>query len=159
MAQHQFEHYHPLFRRRVDDWVVLADCHEGETRVKSRGPVYLPVTSGQHELGMGKTGAGVARPGQLLYDAYLKRAIFPDVVRATVSSLVGLMMREPWTIKLPSSLDGFMETASDRGESLEAFVDNLTDEQVVTGANYVNDRERLALAPPTTAGIRVALEF
>ena len=42
---------------------------------------------------------------------------------------------------------------------VEAFVDNLTDEQVVTGANYVNDRERLALAPPTTAGIRVALEF
>ena len=42
---------------------------------------------------------------------------------------------------------------------VEAFVTNLTDEQVVTGANYVNDRERLALAPPTTAGIRAALNF
>ena len=42
---------------------------------------------------------------------------------------------------------------------VEAFVDNLTDEQVVTGANYVNDRERLALAPPTTAGIRATLNF
>ena len=42
---------------------------------------------------------------------------------------------------------------------IEAFVDNLTDEQVITGANYVNDRERLALAPPTTAGIRVSMDF
>ena len=42
---------------------------------------------------------------------------------------------------------------------VEAFVDNLTDEQVITGANYVNDRERLALAPPTTAGIRVSMVF
>ena len=42
---------------------------------------------------------------------------------------------------------------------VEAFVDNLTDEQVITGANYVNDVERLALAPPTTAGIRVSMDF
>jgi len=42
---------------------------------------------------------------------------------------------------------------------VEAFVDNLTDEQVITGANYVNDVERLAVAPPTTAGIRVSMDF
>jgi outer membrane receptor protein involved in Fe transport len=42
---------------------------------------------------------------------------------------------------------------------VEAFVTNLTDEQVVTGANYVNDRERLALAPPTTLGVRVSFDF
>ena len=42
---------------------------------------------------------------------------------------------------------------------IEAFVTNLTDEQVVTGANYVNDRERLALAPPTTLGVRVSFDF
>ena len=42
---------------------------------------------------------------------------------------------------------------------IEAFITNLTDEQVVTGANYVNDRERLALAPPTTLGVRVSFDF
>ena len=42
---------------------------------------------------------------------------------------------------------------------VEAFVTNLTDEEVVTGANYVNDRERLALAPPTTLGVRVSFDF
>ena len=42
---------------------------------------------------------------------------------------------------------------------VEGFVSNLTDEEVVTGANYVNDRERLALAPPTTMGVRVSFDF
>jgi len=42
---------------------------------------------------------------------------------------------------------------------IEAFLTNLTDEEVVTGANYVNDRERLALAPPTTLGVRVSFAF
>jgi outer membrane receptor for monomeric catechols len=42
---------------------------------------------------------------------------------------------------------------------VEAFVTNLTDEQVITGANYVNDTERLALAPPTTLGVRMSFDF
>jgi outer membrane receptor protein involved in Fe transport len=42
---------------------------------------------------------------------------------------------------------------------LEAFVNNLTDETVTQGANYVNDRERIAVAPPTTAGIRLSYDF
>jgi outer membrane receptor protein involved in Fe transport len=42
---------------------------------------------------------------------------------------------------------------------LEAFVNNLTDETVIQGANYVNDRERIAVAPPTTAGIRLSYDF
>lgn len=42
---------------------------------------------------------------------------------------------------------------------VEAFVTNLTDERVITGANYVNDRERLALAPPTTLGVRASFNF
>lgn len=42
---------------------------------------------------------------------------------------------------------------------VEAFVTNLTDEKVITGANYVNDTERLALAPPTTLGVRASFNF
>jgi outer membrane receptor protein involved in Fe transport len=42
---------------------------------------------------------------------------------------------------------------------VEAFVDNLFDEQVAQGANYVNDRERVAYAPPTTAGVRFSYGF
>ena len=42
---------------------------------------------------------------------------------------------------------------------VEAFANNITDEQVAQGANYVFDRERIALAPPTTVGVRVSFDF
>ena len=43
--------------------------------------------------------------------------------------------------------------------SAEFYITNLTNETITQGANYVNDRERLALAPPTTFGIRVSYDF
>ena len=43
--------------------------------------------------------------------------------------------------------------------SAEVYVTNLTNDTITQGANYVNDRERLALAPPTTFGIRVSYDF
>ena len=42
---------------------------------------------------------------------------------------------------------------------VEAFVNNITNEQIAQGANYVNDRERVAYAPPTTAGVRLSYDF
>ena len=42
---------------------------------------------------------------------------------------------------------------------VEAFIDNATNEQIAQGANYVNDRERVAYAPPTTAGFRLSYNF
>ena len=43
--------------------------------------------------------------------------------------------------------------------SAEFYITNLTNDKITQGANYVNDRERLALAPPTTFGIRVSYDF
>jgi iron complex outermembrane receptor protein len=48
---------------------------------------------------------------------------------------------------------------SDGGWMVEGFINNLTNEKVAQGANYVNDRERVAYAPPTTAGVRFSYEF
>ncbi len=42
---------------------------------------------------------------------------------------------------------------------VEAFVDNLTDEEAALGANYVNDRSRFAYARPLNGGIRLSYEF
>ena len=53
----------------------------------------------------------------------------------------------------------FTAGVSDDTLSAEFFVTNLTNEKITQGANYVNDRERLALAPPTTFGIRMSYDF
>jgi outer membrane receptor protein involved in Fe transport len=42
---------------------------------------------------------------------------------------------------------------------VEAFVDNLTDEEAALGANYVNDRSRFAYARPLNGGVRFSYEF
>ncbi len=42
---------------------------------------------------------------------------------------------------------------------VEAFVDNLTEEEATTGANYVNDRSRFSLARPRTVGVRFSYHF
>ena len=43
--------------------------------------------------------------------------------------------------------------------SAEVYITNLTNDTIAQGANYVNDTERVALAPPTTFGIRVSYDF
>jgi iron complex outermembrane recepter protein len=42
---------------------------------------------------------------------------------------------------------------------VEAFIDNLTNEEAALGANYVNDRSRFAYARPLNGGIRFSYEF
>jgi outer membrane receptor protein involved in Fe transport len=42
---------------------------------------------------------------------------------------------------------------------VEAFIDNLTEEEAATGANYVNDRSRFSLARPRTVGMRFSYHF
>ena len=42
---------------------------------------------------------------------------------------------------------------------VEAFVDNLTNEEAALGANYVNDRSRFAYARPLNAGVRFSYSF
>jgi hypothetical protein len=110
---------HPEYRARSDDWTLLHDTFNGERVIKAEKQRYLPATSGQVSLGMGQNADGSARAGQALYDAYVQRAVFHDVVRNTVDSLVGLMVREPWQIELPAAIEYMADRASVRGESLE----------------------------------------
>ena len=43
--------------------------------------------------------------------------------------------------------------------SVEAFVDNLTDERAELSNNFVYDRERVTIARPRTWGVRVSVQY
>jgi len=43
--------------------------------------------------------------------------------------------------------------------SIEAFVDNLTDERAMLSNNFVYDRERVTIARPRTWGVRVSVQY
>ena len=130
----KFDRLHPaLDDARLDDWRLMRDCYDGERVVKGRRAVYLPVTSGQYALGMGTGTNGRTRPGQLLYDAYLARAAFPEIVHQTISALVGIMVREPWSITLPDQMDYMHTRATVRGEPLATLIDRMLAQILLTG--------------------------
>ncbi|MEM6774694.1 MAG: hypothetical protein AAF640_07585, partial [Pseudomonadota bacterium] len=49
---------------------------------------------------------------------------------------------------------GFTAGVSNNQWSAELFVDNLTNEAAELSMNFINDRNRVTLARPTTGGIR-----
>jgi len=113
------EQRHPQYQYREPDWRKVEDGYEGERRIKQKGEIYLPATSGQLALGMGYNGA-TKKDGQALYDSYKLRANYPSLLKDTANALVGILNREPPVIELPPALDDLREDATDQGEPLEA---------------------------------------
>ena len=128
-----FSLQHPAFVSQEPDWTLVADAHAGEQRIKGKGETYLPITSGQYALGIGQGTDGKPRPGQLLYNAYLRRAVFPDILRMTAAALVGLMVRESWNVELPPAIDYLKNRATPGGESMTQLIRRILSNVLLTG--------------------------
>jgi len=126
------EQTHPDYDRKKPDWDLVDDGYEGEARIKQRGSFYLPVTSGQRALGLGKSGA-TTNEGQLLYDSYLTRANYPSLVRDIANALVGVMNKEPPVIELPDALADMENSATARGEPLHVLIRRIQLYQLLFG--------------------------
>lgn len=119
---------HPLYTAHLDDWILLRDCYRGERRVKEQGVIYLSPTSGMEADGM--------NPGQLgekAYQAYKRRAVFPDAVKMAVSAMIGVMHHKPPVIEVPKIMEPMLERATLNGESLEMLLRKINTEQLTTG--------------------------
>lgn len=119
---------HPQYDAHVDEWVQMRDLYKGETAVKAKGVEYMPATSGMLLDGMNSGDIGFQA-----YEAYLKRAVFPDYVREGVEALVGLLHQKAPNIELPAALEPLREKATVHGEPLEALLRRINEEQLVTG--------------------------
>ena len=117
---------HPQWTFQRENWELMRDAYEGERQVKSRRTRYLPATSGQIADGMVVT----TDPGWLAYDAYVKRARFPNFVREAVQTAIGMMHSQPPKIHVPSELEGVL---SSRGETLPQLLRRINVEQLITG--------------------------
>lgn len=120
---------HPLYDEHDPDWQQMRDSYRGERVIKNAGFRYLPATSGMTE-------DGIDRPEQTgfkAYDAYRKRARFPDTVREAVEALLGVMHHKPATIELPESMEFLRDDATVRNESLQMLLRRINEEQLVLG--------------------------
>ncbi len=120
---------HPLYEKWRDDWALLRHAHAGERVVKEQGQLYLPATAGMNADGMGDVNA----VGYQAYQAYRRRAVFPDFVSEGVGHLLGMMHSRSAKIELPRSMEYLRESASTQGEPLHHFLIRLNEEQLLTG--------------------------
>lgn len=119
---------HPDYLEAEDDWRVMRDTFAGERKVKEAGTLYLPMTSGQLEDG---AATNTRSDGYLAYEAYRRRARFPEVVRDAVNILVGVMHREEPSIQLPERMQPLLERANRRGETLVQVLRRINEQQLL----------------------------
>ena len=120
---------HPDYIEFSEDWDTMRDTYRGERIVKEHGVKYLPATSGMIADGMTTANA----PGLIAYNAYKKRAHFPDIVREAIEAAIGVMHQKPPVIDLPAALEPMREKATLRNESLEVLLRRINMEQLLTG--------------------------
>ncbi len=119
---------HPEYLSMQEDWRIMRDVFAGERHIKEQGTRYLPATRGMQIDGMGQ-----AQQGMESYRAYVERAVFPDLVDATVNGMIGVMHREPAIIELPKKLAGLHKDASLEGETLQALLRRINEQQLLIG--------------------------
>jgi len=120
---------HPQYDEHLALWTICRDCHEGQHAIKAKGETYLPATEGMHIEGMN----AVTDVGYRRYAAYLRRAVFPEVVTDTVNILIGIMNRKEPTIQLPPGMEDMRDKATVLGEGLNELLRKLHEQQLVAG--------------------------
>lgn len=121
---------HPQFSDKADDWRLMRDSFGGERVIKEGTFAYLPATSGMVADGA-RTKPGSA--GALAYDAYLTRAVYPEFIGEAVDLLVSVMHQEEAVIELPAELEPMRESATRDGESLQALLRRINEQQLLYG--------------------------
>jgi hypothetical protein len=108
----------------------VRDCVEGQDAVKAAGSCYLPVPNpAEAESSIeSKKKAALAR-----YAAYLQRALFVNVTGRTHEGLLGAVMREPPTMKLPSAIAYAEDDCDGAGTSLEQLAGDVVGELMEAG--------------------------
>jgi len=122
---------HPDYLARRPDWVVMFDANEGQRHIKTKSTQYLPATSGMRALSATKE--KLSDEGLALYNAYLIRAFFPDLIKETVRALTGILDREAANIELPDALEDMRDIATPKGESLDSLLVQIHMNQLLYG--------------------------
>lgn len=117
---------HPYYQSFFPDWVKLRDCYVGESQVKRKKQEYLPATQGMILDGM----ANATQVGYKAYEAYLLRAVWPELFKDAVEAYLGMLHPKPPTIKLPASMEGIR---SAQGEDMPTFLRRINEEQLTSG--------------------------
>lgn len=98
-------------------------AYQGEAAIKARAELYLPKPDGW--VALGETGTS-------MYNAYINRARFPEIVSNTIRGMVGVVHNTDWQYNLPG-IESLEESATKDGLTLDMFQRRITTELLTTG--------------------------
>jgi hypothetical protein len=121
---------HPDFVEVETDYRIMRDTFAGERKIKEATFAYLLPTAGQVMDGALKNASS---PGAAAYANYVARSRFSDLVKQAMKTLVGVMVKEPAVIELPPELEGMRKKATRKGETLQALLRRIYEQQLQKG--------------------------
>jgi len=138
----------------IAQWAIMRDTDAGNARIHSHDARITSVlTSAQrtnNETGNsselwntylpvpGGFLAQWANGGRNMWQAYMKRAVFPEIISPAINSMVGIVHKQEWRIELPESMEFIRENATDDGATIEAFSRRITRELLLMGRYIVS---------------------
>lgn len=99
-------------------WKMCRDAEFGQRKIRKGGEDYLPKLSGQSDDA---------------YNSYLNRGLFYNATGRTISALLGLALRKPYTLELPTGMDDWKSNIDLAGTSFKGFVKKSFFETMVVG--------------------------
>lgn len=118
----------------------IEDCLAGQEVVKSRLTIYLPMPNS----------ADQSAENKLEYEAYVKRAVFYNVVKRTLKGLVGQVFQRDPVVEVPANLDIVIKDANGNGVDLQQTAKYATEKVLAVGRAGM-----LADYPETTGPVTV----
>lgn len=123
---------HVEYTECTSSWTLMRDVLKGPPAIKKKRTDYLPCPSGMIQYTVDVSGVKRITAGPA-YEAYLKRARFPDITSPTLRGLLGCFDRKPHQFEVPSRLNYILESATADGISLDALVSRIMREVLTTG--------------------------
>lgn len=120
---------HPDYDAMTNDWRQMRDTYTGQRAVKDARHLYLPATKSMILDGAYTN----QQPGLGVYDAYIRRAVFPDLTAIAAHTMVGLILKDPTQYELPARMESLLDTCTKEGEGLEALHRRVLLNQLVYG--------------------------
>ncbi len=120
---------HPQYDGMKPDYDQMRDTYAGSRSVKSKEDLYLAPTRSMVLDGALRG----TDPGNTAYQAYIDRAIFPDLVANAARTLTGLASKDSSSYELPSAMQELLVSATLEGENLETLHRRIIEQVLLYG--------------------------
>ena len=143
---------HNEYKRNAWNWLTVRDSIEGESCIKSRNELYLPMPSSmpmakpvqgpnwsfydQNLDSLAKTMDRAYMPNyhpNVAYAAYLQRSQFPELTSYMLRGLMGLVTKDRPLVELTPSLEHLVENATPSGMGLIELFNYCVSEVLTNG--------------------------